>query len=482
MSVAAASVSPCDTAEIARMRELFARQRHASRRDAPPSVAARRDALQRLRRLIIDNEARIVAAISADFGHRSPDETKSLEILTTVASLQDAIDHVGRWMRPERRRAHWTYQPVITKLVPQPLGVVGIISPWNYPLAMLCMPLAGAMAAGNRCLIKPSEFTPRFTDVLGELLSSGFDEVELGLVNGGADVGAAFSQLPFDHLLFTGSTTVGRKVMRAAADNLTPVTLELSGKSPAVLAPDAQIDAAIESLCFAKWLNAGQTCVAPDYVFVPVDRRDAFVEAARATLSRFYPRLQDNDQYSSVITDQHYRRLCDLVDDAERRGATIVRFDPADEGESLATRKMRPTLVLDATTEMQIMQDEVFGPVLPVVSYSSFDDVIEAINARPRPLAAYLYTDDAATRRQFGERTVSGALCINTCMIHVGVEALPFGGVGDSGMGRYHGREGFLTFSHHKPVLRQLRPEPIKLFYPPYGKLVERVRKFLRGK
>jgi coniferyl-aldehyde dehydrogenase len=468
--------------EIERMNALFARQYKASRSEPPPSLDARRAALKKLLRLTIDNEERIADAISRDFGHRAPQETKMLEVLPSSFSIRAAIKHVGKWMRPERRNVHYGYLPASSKLVPQPKGVVGIISPWNYPLILAMDPLCGALAAGNRCMLKISEYVPTFAALMKELLAERFDEEQVAVVTGGPEVGIAFSKLDLDHILFTGATSVGRHVMRAAADKLTPVTLELGGKSPVVLAPDAKIKSVIDSICFGKLANAGQTCVAPDYALIPESRIDEFVEAMRSQVSRLYPRLEDNEEYTSVSSDRHYKRLQGLLSDAEGKGARVVRIDPANEDEDPARRKLRPTLVLDTNDDMKIMQDEIFGPLMPVVGYKNFDEVIKYINDRPRPLAAYIYSNRAETIRQFEQRTVSGGMCINSCLIHVGIDGMPFGGVGDSGMGSYHGYEGFLTFSHSKHVFQQFQPAGVKLLYPPYTDFGKRLRKFLRGR
>lgn len=482
MAIHALRTDAAAPTSIEAMRELFARQRRASRAGSPPSLEARRAALHKLLRLVIDNEAKISKAISSDFGHRAPQETKTLEVLPCSMSIRSAIKHLGKWMRPERRNPHWGFLPATTKLVPQPLGVIGIISPWNYPLLLAIDPLCAALAAGNRCLIKVSEYSPAFAELFTELLAERFDEEQVAVVTGGPEVGAAFSGLPFDHLLFTGATSVGRHVMRAAAENLTPVTLELGGKSPVVLAPDAKIKSAVESICFGKLANAGQTCVAPDYAMVPETKVDEFVEALRSCVSRFYPKLETNDQYTAVSSDRHYKRLQDMLDDAEAKGATLVRIDPGGEDQNPSNRKMRPTLVLNASSDMKIMQDEVFGPLLPIIGYRDFNETIEFINDRPRPLAAYIYSDRAETIAKFQERTVSGGMCINTCLIHVGVDNLPFGGVGPSGMGHYHGYEGFLTFSHNKPVFHQHQPSAAALLYPPFSNLGAGITKFLRGR
>ncbi len=482
MSVQALRPQAAANPELEEMRAVFERQLAAATGADPSSASARRRELGKLLGMLLDNEQRFIDAIREDFGMRAPFETRMLEIMPTAMAIRADMKHLGKWMRPERRTPHWAFLPASAKLVPQPLGVVGIISPWNYPLQLALVPAAAALAAGNRVMIKISEYSPRFGALLQELVAKTFDPELVSVVLGGPEVAAAFSGLPFHHILFTGSTSIGRHVMRAAADNLTPVTLELGGKSPTVVAPDYSVDEAAPAIAFGKYLNAGQTCVAPDYVMVPESKRDAFVAAMRKAVERFYPKFEDNDEYTSIINDRHYKRLQGYLEDAEAKGATIVRVEGPEGPEKAETRKMRPTFVLDVTEDMKIMQDEIFGPLLPVLTYRDFNESIEYINRRPRPLAAYLYSNDGSTQSRFAKRTISGGLCFNTSTIHVGVDDLPFGGVGDSGMGAYHGREGFLTFSHHKPVFKQLKPATPKMVYPPYSGFARKLTQFIKGK
>ena len=470
------------TSQIETMRQAYEAQRAAYLSHAPPDAATRRLHLQKLLRLVLDNEKAIIDSISADFGHRSPTETRMAELMPTAISARGAIKHVAKWMRPDRRLPHLAFLPSSAKLIPQPAGVVGIISPWNYPVILTLEPLIAALAAGNRVMIKTSEYSENFTALLQELIAKAYDPEHVTVVSGGPEVASAFSSLPFDHLLFTGSTNVGRLVMRAASENLTPVTLELGGKSPTVIGSRHDVKEAAEGISFGKFLNAGQTCVAPDYVMVPESKRDDFVAAMKATASTFYPTIEENDDFTSIINERHYRRLQSYLDDAKAKGATLVRLTGDGEPEDESKRRMRPTIVLDVTDDMKIMQDEIFGPLLPVRTYRSFDETISYINDHPRPLAAYLFSNDGSERKRFAERTISGGLCFNTCTIHVGVDELPFGGVGASGMGAYHGYEGFLTFSHNKPVFEQRKPMTAKLVFPPYGKLANRVVDFFKGR
>lgn len=421
---------------------------------APADASLRRDRLDRAARLILDNHAEITGALAADYGTRSLYQSMAADVAVPVAGLRHAAEHVADWMRAETVAA--PEAGMATSIVPQPLGVVGIISPWNFPINLSFGPLAGVFAAGNTALLKPSELTPRTSDVLAELIARYFDPMELGVVLGDAGIGAAFAGLPFDHLVFTGSTAVGRQVMRAAADNLVPVTLELGGKSPVMVEDDADLGIAAERTLTVKTFNAGQICVAPDYVLLPAGAVDGFVAASRDLVARSYPRLQANPDYTAILTRRHFARLLDLLADAEAKGATLVSL--ASAGEPAAdpvTRKLAPTLVLNPTAEMRVLQEEIFGPVLPVVPYSDRDAAIAAINAGPRPLAAYHFGVDPARRQDFAARTVSGALVFDDVMSQSSIETLPFGGVGASGMGAYHGVHGFRRFSHFKPVVVQ---------------------------
>jgi len=359
----------------------------------------------------------------------------------------------------------------------QPLGVIGIIVPWNYPLYLAIGPLIGALAAGNRVMLKMSESTPATGQLLKALLAQIFSEDQVAVVLGEADVGIAFSRLPFDHLLFTGSTSIGRQVMRAAAENLTPVTLELGGKSPAIVSANVPLADAAERIAFGKTLNAGQTCVAPDYVLVPRARIEGFIEAYRQVIRRFYPQLSDNPDYTSIINPRQQARLQDYLDDAQARGARLLPLF-----EQSQDRRMPHHLLLDVTDEMRVMQDEIFGPLLPIVPYDDLEQALAYVNARPRPLALYYFGYDKAEQQTVLERTHSGGVCLNDTLLHVAQDDLPFGGVGPSGMGHYHGHEGFLTFSKAKGVFIKQRFNASRLIYPPYGKALQKLvyRLFIR--
>ena len=427
--------------------------------NGPACAELRRDRLQRAAQLLIDNHAAFAAAVSADFGHRATYQSLVADVKTSVKMLRFAAEHLPRWMAPEEVEAPapgmraWIQQ--------QALGVVGIISPWNFPLNLAFGPLSGVFAAGNTALIKPSELTPRTSELLAEQVARYFDPMELGVVLGDASVGASFSALPFDHLVFTGSSAVGKHVMRAAAENLVPVTLELGGKSPVVLAPDADTATAIQRTLTVKTFNAGQICLAPDYLLVPERRGDAqisdqIISAAKAFMSAAFPSLQGNADYTSIVTDRHYQRLIGLLQDARAKGAQIVSLAPQGEPDfDPVTRKIAPHLVFDARDDMQIMQEEIFGPLLPILTVADTQQAIQYINSHPRPLAAYYFGNDTEQQRAFAESTTSGALVINDVMSHSAVETIPFGGVGAAGMGAYHGIHGFRRFSHAKAVVQQ---------------------------
>ena len=468
-------------AAIADAAGLLAAQKRAFAADPMPSRETREARLDRLGALVLGHEAEIARAISADFGHRSAHETRLAEVFVVHAGIRHARRHLGRWMRPRRAPTALYYLPGRNRLLPQPLGAVGIVSPWNYPLQLALAPAVGALAAGNRVLIKPSELTPRFSELLERLVAQAFAPEELAVVTGDAAAGAAFVALPFDHLLFTGSTAVGRKVAEAAARNLVPVTLELGGKSPAILDASCDLALAAPRIAAGKLLNAGQTCIAPDYALVPEGRVDAFVEAMRAAAARLYPRYRDNDDYSSIVSDRHYARLRHLLEDARAKGARIVDLGEGERvREDAAPRRMPPALVLGATDAMAVMQEEIFGPILPVVPYRAPDEAIAYVNARERPLALYWFGEDAAARDRVLARTISGGVTVNDCLLHIVQEDQPFGGVGASGMGAYHGEAGFRTFSKEKPVFYQSRFSGMALVRPPYGRVFERVVAMLR--
>jgi acyl-CoA reductase-like NAD-dependent aldehyde dehydrogenase len=450
----------------------FARLQSAARSHPESARAERERRLSALERLLRDNAGRIAAAVSSDFGHRSSAETRLLELFPSYEAISHARRHLGRWMRPQRRAAGLWFQPGRAELRYQPLGVVGIIVPWNYPVYLAAGPLVAALAAGNRALLKMSEFTPATASLFAELVGKYFADDEVAVIEGDAGVAQAFSQLPFDHLLFTGSTSVGRHVMRAAAENLTPVTLELGGKSPAIIGPQVlssgAFDKAVERIVVGKCLNAGQTCIAPDYVLLPAGQEQAFVDAARRVVAACYPAIGSTPDYTTVLNERHYARLCGYLDDARAQGAEVLELAPGVAADA-ATQRLPPLALLKVNDGMQVMQDEIFGPLLPVVTYRDLDAAIAFVNARPRPLALYYFDKDQARIDRVLNETVAGGVTINDTLLHIAQDDLPFGGVGPSGMGCYHGFEGFQTFSARKAVFHQSRLSGIGLFKPPYG-------------
>ncbi|MCD6682256.1 MAG: coniferyl aldehyde dehydrogenase [Burkholderiaceae bacterium] len=450
---------------------LFAAQREAHRRAPFPDWPARRDRLRRLLALVLDNQPAIESAIDADFGGRPRAETQIAEIFPSVAAIRTALRSGRRWMRRRRAPVSKWFLPARAEIVPRPLGVVGIVVPWNYPLFLAIGPLVDVFAAGNRAMIKPSEHTPAFSALLARLVGERFGADELAVVAGGPETGAAFTALPFDHLVFTGSTTVGRKVMRAAADNLTPVTLELGGKSPAVVAPGYSLERAVPRILAGKLLNAGQTCIAPDYALVPRERLDDFIGAAQVRARAMHPRgLADRD-YCSIVDARQYARLLRYLDEAADAGVRRVDLFEGTARNDEAHR-LAPVLLIDPSTSLSVMRDEIFGPILPVLPYDRLDDALAFVEAMPRPLALYWFDDDAERAREAIERTHVGGACINDTLMHVAQEGLPFGGVGPSGMGHYHGRWGFDSFSKLTPVFRQSRWHAMNLFAPPYRPFV----------
>jgi coniferyl-aldehyde dehydrogenase len=461
----------------AAMNEQLQRMRAAHAADPMPPWSARASRLQALQSMLTEQRQAFADAIQADFGQRPAEETDLLEIFPSLSGIRHALRHGRRWMRPRRAWAGLAFLPARTELRPQPLGVIGIIVPWNYPLYLAIGPLVDALAAGNRVMLKMSEFTPHFSALFAEQVGHYFKPDEVAVVNGDAAVAQAFSALPFDHLLFTGSTAVGRDVMRAAAANLTPVTLELGGKSPAIIGPDARFAHAVERIVFGKLVNAGQTCIAPDYVLLPRARVDEFIDIAGGAMARMYPQLERNAQYASIISDRQYQRLVALRDDAVAAGARVHPLSPA--ADDPVRRLLPPVLLSDIHDDMAVMREEIFGPLLPLVPYDSFDEAVAYVAARPHPLALYVFEQD--TRRIDGvlSRTQAGGVTVNDTLFHIAQHGLPFGGVGPSGMGGYHGEAGFRTFSHMKPVFRQARFNGVGLLDPPYGARFRRMLELL---
>ena len=449
-------------------------QRAAQRKEGSPSSRVRIDRLYQLEEMVRSRADSIAHAISADFGNRSRFETDLLEIMVIVSAIRHARKNVKWWMQPSYREVGFNFWPGSAWVRPEPLGVVGIISPWNYPLQLALSPLVDAVAGGNRVILKPSEQTPNFSDLLHRAITETFEEDEIAVVLGGPQVAADFSGLPFDHLVFTGSTAIGRRVAAAAAENLTPTTLELGGKSPAIVCPSASMVKAVKAISYGKFINAGQTCIAPDYVLVPRERAIEFAELVLAEARRAYPDL--GSDYSSMISERAFDRLTAAITEAELGGAKVLRHPaPSDR----ARRILPPVVVIDAPQESILMREEIFGPVLPVIGYDSLADALDWVNSHPHPLALYVFAEDLREQSRVLDRTQSGGVTVNGTLLHIAQEGLPFGGVGASGWGAYHGRSGFDQFTHQRAVFKTGFFNAATLLAPPYKKRAKRLLKFL---
>ncbi len=464
--------------------DLFERQQQAARREVDVPLALRQGRLQRLTAMWRQNEGRLAQAGGQDFGLRGERLTQLADALVLDSVLADLRRNLARWSRPRRVRTPLHLLPARARVLRQPLGVVGVISPWNYPLQLALGPAATALAAGNRVLLKPSEHTPHTAQLLAELVAQHFAPEEFAVVTGGVDVATAFSALPFDHLFFTGSTAVGRQVAEAAARNLTPVTLELGGKSPCIIdASCTDLEGAALKIAVGKLLNGGQTCIAPDYLLLPRGREAAFADAYQKAVARLFPRLVGNADYAAIINARQHQRLQALVDEARALGARVDDVGPPaldTPGSEAEARQMRPLLVFDLPPQARLLQEEIFGPVLPVLPYDELQTVIAYINARPRPLALYWFGQDEAARDRVLQGTVSGGVTVNDTLMHIAHDGLPFGGVGESGLGAYHGETGFLRFTHEKAVFVQSRFGRGDLLYPPFGARFDRVMGLIR--
>ncbi|GAO38198.1 putative aldehyde dehydrogenase [Sphingomonas changbaiensis NBRC 104936] len=453
---------------------LLQAQRTALDAERPVPLAARRDRLDRAIRMMIDNAERFCSALSEDFGHRSRELSMLADIVASVRTLKHARKNVDRWARPEKRPLQFPLGLLGARAAVeyQPKGVVGVIAPWNFPVQLAMAPLAGVFAAGNRAMIKTSEFTPRTAALFEEIVGTYFDPAELVFVSGGAEVGRAFSALPFDHLIFTGATSIGRHILHAAADNLTPVTLELGGKSPTIIGRSADLKQATERVAIGKLMNAGQICLAPDYLLVPDDKEDAVIGGLRSAAAALYPRMLGNADYTAVVNERHHVRLQAYLDDARAKGGDVIEVNPGAEDFAGSNGTRMPLFIVrNPTDDMAVMQDEIFGPVLPVKRYGAIDEAIDFVNRRDRPLGLYYFGHDAAEERRVLDRTISGGVTVNDVIFHISAEELPFGGIGPSGMGAYHGFDGFKTFSHARAIYRQPKIDIAKLagFKPPYG-------------
>ncbi len=468
-----------DAAEIARMRELFDRQRKAFDAAPFPDLASRKANLRKLIAALQKHQNDIVAAVNADFGVRAGAETKLVEVMGPILEAHHCLSHLRRWIKPRRRSTELLFLTNSAWVAYQPKGVVGIIGTWNFPVYLTLGPLVASLAAGNRAIIKTSEFAPRTTEILRKLLAECFSEDEVAVVGGAVEAAQAFNVLPFDHLVFTGSPMVGRHVMRAAAEHLTPVTLELGGKSPAIVGPDADLLDAAKRIAHGKAFNAGQICVAPDYALVPRGKSAEFAEAVRDAFGKLYPKVGGNVEYTSIITERHAARLRQMLDDAKAKGATIVRCG-TDAG---AGRQIPLHVLTNVNDGMQVMQEEIFGPILPVLEYDRLDDAMAMVRRGERPLSLYAFGLSGSDEGRLLRETHAGGVTINDWGWHVFQHDLPFGGIGNSGMGSYHGEEGFRELSHGKSVFKRHRWFPIGLFYPPYGNIVQRLSmRFYLGK
>ncbi len=461
------------------MQDILERQRTAFTAARPEALSVRRDRLERLIALARERGEILAKAMSADFGHRSVQQSMLSDIGPGVTAAKYCLKHLAGWARPERRSVPFPLGLLGAKAEVryEAKGVVGIVSPWNFPVGLTVSPLAQALAAGNRAMIKPSEFTERTSEAMAEAFAAFFAEDEVAVVLGGPEVGQAFCKLAFDHLLFTGATSIGKHVLHAAADNLVPVTLELGGKSPTILGSGTDLKRAGERIALGKMMNAGQICLAPDYLLVSEEREAEAIDGIRQGVTAMYPTLLSNEDYAAVINARHRDRLKGLIADAVEKGAEAIEINPGGEDFSAANlNKMPLTILRNVNDGMKVMQDEIFGPILPVKTYKGIDQAIDYVNAHDRPLGLYYFGDDRAEREQVLGRTISGGVTINDVLFHVGIDDLPFGGIGPSGMGSYHGPEGFKTFSHARSIYTQPNIDIAKLagFRPPFGKATDR--------
>ena len=463
---------------IDRMNSVLKAQRTAFTKELPVSAAVRKDRLARAVAMMVDQGKRFADAMSEDFGHRSHEQSMVTDIVASISALKYTSKNLDKWMRPERRKLMFPLGLLGAKGIVeyQPKGVVGVIAPWNFPVQLTMAPIAGAFAAGNRVMIKSSEFTPSVSALFEEVAPNYFAEDEAAFFSGGPDEGQAFAKLAFDHMLFTGATGIGKHILHAAADNLTPVTLELGGKSPTILGRTANMEQATQRIALGKMLNAGQICLAPDYLLVPREQEDAVVEGLQKAVSVLYPTLLENPDYTSVINARHRDRLKGYLDDARAKGGDIVEVNPANEDFAASNgNKMPLYLVRNPSDDMKVMQEEIFGPVLPIKTYDRIEEAIDYVNTHDRPLGLYYFGQEGSEQRQVLDRTVSGGVTVNDVIFHVSMEELPFGGVGPSGMGAYHGHDGFKTFSHAKSIYHQPKINVAKIagFMPPYGKATQ---------
>ena len=476
------------TETLQEMENILKLQKKLHIEEGPASIELRKDRLNRCIAMLKEYNEEILDALQKDFGNRDPKASFFSEIVSTIGVLEHALKNIDKWTKDEKRPSN-VNQPFFIRLMMgflgsksyikyQPLGTVGVISPWNFPVNLVLAPLAGIFAAGNRTMIKPSELTPATSEITKKMIEAYFDKSEAAVFTGDAEVGAAFSALPFDHLLFTGGTQIGKKVMKAASENLVPVTLELGGKSPVIVDEDANLSEVAKKVMRGKTMNAGQICLAPDYLMLPKGKSKEFANASSEVIGEMFEDLKYNEDYTSVINERHYERINELVADAKEKGAEVLEINPADEDfEQQELHKIPPTLVLNPTDDMKIMQEEIFGPVLPVKEYDDFNETVSYVNSKERPLGLYLFSKDKDKEKKVLENTTSGGVTLNDVIWHIGQEELPFGGVGPSGTGSYHGHDGFKEFSHAKAVYKQFSADLMAQMMPPYkGKMFESMK------
>ena len=456
------------------LNEILEKQKKAHLREGPLSVETRKEWIDRCIALLIKYQNEIAEAISEDFGHRSTESSLLADVAGSIGSLKSAKENIKKWVKPEKRKVTPSILGLLgakLRLEYQPLGTVGVISPWNFPVTLTFGPLGSIFAAGNRAMIKPSEFTPKTSELMKKMFEEAFSEEEVAVFTGGPDLGEAFSSLPFDHLLFTGATSIAKHVMRAASENLVPVTLELGGKSPVIISKKSNFEVSVNRVMAGKTMNAGQICLAPDYVFIPKDKKEEFISQSKKVVTDMYPSLKDNPDYTSVINQRHYDRLQGYVEEAKEKGFEVIEINPSNEDFSQqAYHKIPPTLIVDPDDSLSVMKEEIFGPILSVKTYDSIKDTVDYINSKDRPLGLYYFGDDKEEMQNVLENTISGGVTINDVVFHVGQDNAPFGGVGPSGTGSYHGVEGFKNFSHTKTIYTQSKFDGLfGLFRPPFG-------------
>ncbi len=480
MNDAVTAIAPDNSLTTKDMESVLQNQKKAFLHTPYPSADQRKEWLSTLKQALQDNQSALVEAINQDFEGRASEESLLAEFMPSINYINYCSRKLTKWMKSSRRHVSITMQPASARVVYQPLGVVGIVVPWNYPVFLAVGPLVTALAAGNRAMVKMSEFTPATSALFAKIIADIFPEDLVTVINGEAEVAARFTTLPFDHILFTGSTQVGRHVMAAAAKNLTPITLELGGKSPVIIDDDFPMSEIAERVCYGKSLNAGQTCVAPDYILVKKERKQAFIDAYLKAFSTMYPKVNNNSQYTAIINKRQHNRLLAHIEDARNKGADIIVA--GNEQITDGSRRLPPHLILNPSDEMTVMQEEIFGPLLPIIEIDSIDQAIDYVNQRPRPLALYYFGDNKQTQERILTETHSGGVCLNETLFQVAMDDLPFGGVGPSGMGHYHGQEGFLTLSKAKGVVSKGKFNSVRMLFPPYNTRFKQVMiKYLSG-